>query len=71
MQIDNYLIVPYKLFLLQNYQAHINVKVCSFVKGIKYIYKYIFKGNNQMTIQLQKKNDEIARYLSSHYIGPI
>lgn len=64
VKMDNRWVVPYNPFLLQKYQAHINVEVCSSVKAIKYIHKYIFKGNDRMTIQLQNENDEVARHLS-------
>lgn len=42
--------VFYSLYLLQNYQIYINIEICNLVKTIKYIYKYIFKDNNQITI---------------------
>ena len=67
---DNRWVVPYNPFLLQKYQAHINAKVCSSVKAIKYILEYIFKGNDRMNIQLQNEYDKVAYHLSGRYIGP-
>lgn len=52
VSMDNRWVVPYSPYLLQKYQAHINVEVCSSVKAIKYIHKYIFKGNDRITVQL-------------------
>lgn len=42
--IDNRWIVPHNPFLIQKYNSHINVEICSSVKSFKYLYKYIFKG---------------------------
>lgn len=46
------------------------VEVCSLFKTIKYIYKYVFKNNDQITIQLQKKNIKVAYQINKQYIGP-
>lgn len=42
--IDNCHIVPYNLTLATVFNCHINVEICSTVRAVKYIYKYIFKG---------------------------
>lgn len=70
ISMDNRWVVPYSPYLLYKYQAHINVEVCTSVKAIEYINKYIFIGNDRMTVQLQNENDEVARHLNGHYIGP-
>lgn len=57
------------LFLLQKYEAHINMEVCNSIKAIEYIQKYIFKGNDRITIKLQNENDKVARHLNGCYIG--
>jgi hypothetical protein len=45
-------------------------KVCASVQAIKYIHKYIYKGMDHSTVQLQSENDEISRHLQGRYIGP-
>ena len=42
--IDNSWVVPYSPYLLLTYNCHINVETCVSMKGIKYLYKYCFKG---------------------------
>ena len=42
--IGNRWVVPYNPWLLIKYDCHINVQVCSNIKSIKYLYKYVYKG---------------------------
>ncbi|AQK41222.1 hypothetical protein ZEAMMB73_Zm00001d024457 [Zea mays] len=44
--LDNRWVVPYNPTLLRMYDYHINVEVCSSIKAMKYIYKYIHKGHD-------------------------
>ena len=67
--IDNRWVVPYNLYLTRHFSAHINVEVCSSVQAIKYIHKYIYKGSDRATIQVDLEKDEVAQYLQGRYIG--
>ena len=40
-------VVPYNPFLLKKYNAHINVEICWLIKAVKYLYKYVTKGQYQ------------------------
>ena len=51
---DNHWVVPYNPYLSWRYQVHINVEVCASMQAIKYIHKYIYKGADHTTIQLQE-----------------
>ena len=42
--INNSWVVPHSPYLLLKYDCHINVETCVSMKGIKYLYKYCFKG---------------------------
>ncbi len=33
-----------------------NVEICSSVAAVKYLYKYIYKGHDRVTMKLQKSN---------------
>lgn len=43
-KLDNKWIVPYNAFLSTKFDCHINVEVCTTVKAVKYLYKYVYKG---------------------------
>jgi hypothetical protein len=43
-KLDNRLVVPYNPSLLMILNCHINVEICSSIKAVKYLYKYIYKG---------------------------
>ena len=70
VELDNSWIVPYSPFLLKTFDAHINVEVCASVHSVKYIHKYIYKGQDRVTVDLHQENDELHKYLISRYIGP-
>ena len=62
VEIDNQWVVPYSPLLSETYKAHINVELCSSIKSIKYICKYVNKGRDLAVFVLQNvnKNDEIT-----------
>jgi len=69
---DNCCVVPYNTHLSWRYQARINDKVCVSVQVIKYIHKYIYKGSDHASHQLQETNNanKVKRHLHGYYIGP-
>ncbi len=46
------------------------MEVCVSVKAIKYIHKYIYKGHDRTTLEIQD-HDEIKEFLDAHYISAI
>jgi len=38
-QVDNRWVVPYNPYLVQKYNCHVNVEICSTVASVKYIHK--------------------------------
>ena len=57
---------------MSEYGTHCNVEYCGTVKAVKYIYKYIYKGADQLAYQIKEKGqavDEINDYLNGRYMG--
>lgn len=59
-EVGNEYVVPHNPYLLAKYDAHINVEVCSSIKSVMYIYKYIYKGHDCVTLEVFDQ-DELAK----------
>jgi len=76
VDVTNQFIVPYNPFLLLYFRAHINVEICSSVRSIKYIHKYVYKGHDCCNIEVVAADDgtlhhdEINVFLNARYVGP-
>ena len=44
VNIDNTWVVPHNVALATLFDCYINVEICSTIRAVQYIYKYIFKG---------------------------
>lgn len=69
---DNSWVVPYNPYLLCKFDCHLNVEICSDIKVVNYIYKYICKGHDRITYSLHDnvEIDEIKEYQSARWISP-
>ncbi|XP_051173501.1 uncharacterized protein LOC127289553 [Leptopilina boulardi] len=72
---DNSMIVPYNPYLSKKFECHITVMVCSSTGGIKYLFKYCYKGHDCAFIVYKDDNqemqyDEIQYYLNTRYVCP-
>lgn len=68
--VDNRWIVAYCPFLSSKYDCHINVECAVSFASIKYLHKYIFKGYDRATLEINQL-DEVKLYLESRYISAI
>ena len=46
-EVDNRFVVPYNPYLLEKYDAHMNVEICSSTTSVKYLYKYVYKVTSE------------------------
>ena len=73
VKVDNLWIVPHCRELLRMFDCHINFEFClSRVGSIKYLFKYVCKGSDRVTIELsreKKKYDEISLFLDARYVS--
>ncbi|GBM73817.1 hypothetical protein AVEN_80246-1 [Araneus ventricosus] len=71
-EMDNRFFVLYNPYLLLKYNAHFNVEVCTSLRAVKYIYKYIYKGvdcANMVLTAGQVQYNEIANYIDAMYVS--
>ena len=47
---DNKYVVPYNPYLLKHFQSHINVEYIAYASSMKYLFKYVTKGNDQARV---------------------
>lgn len=57
---DNRWVVPYNPYLLMRYNCHINIEVCSSIKAVKYLFKYIYKGHDRVSFVIEAVEDDVV-----------
>ena len=56
------------------FNCHMNVEICTTIKSVKYIFKYIHKGNDAAHIEIRQhyvNHDEILQHLNARYVDHI
>ncbi|XP_071916245.1 uncharacterized protein [Coffea arabica] len=72
--LDNRWVVPYNPYLLALFDCHLNVEICSTVKLVKYLYKYVYKGHDRVSFYIHSDSafedvDEILDFHSSQWVA--
>ena len=62
-------VVPHNLWLLENFDYHINVEICSSLKNIKYLLCYPFEGDTRVIGSMGANEDEISYYEDMRTVG--
>lgn len=68
MEINNQWVVPYNANFLLLYRTHINVQICTSIKCVKYINKYVHKGHDRARVVVN--SDEIKSHIDTRYMTP-
>ena len=68
--VDNSWVIPYNPWLLLRYDCHINVEICASIKSVKYLYKYVYKGPDRVTVEVQSdpQYDEIKQFQDARWV---
>lgn len=61
-------VVPYNPSLSKMFAAHINVEIVTGVAMVKYLYKYVYKGHDKASFELEQL-DEIQNFVESRYVS--
>ncbi|XP_071921805.1 uncharacterized protein [Coffea arabica] len=74
-ELDNRWIIPYNPYLLALFDCHMNVEICSTLKLVKYLFKYIFKGHDLISFKIISDDsranvDEIREFQQGRWISP-
>ena len=54
LQYGDQWVVPYNPYLTLKYNAHINIEICNSIMAVKYLYKYVFKGHDKISVALRE-----------------
>ncbi|OWZ11873.1 LOW QUALITY PROTEIN: Helitron helicase [Phytophthora megakarya] len=86
VRVDNRWVATYNSYLCQKYDCHVNVEVRSTVQYIKYLYTYVYKGQDRATVVLRERGrrdsndenntaeervDEIKQYMDTMYLSSL
>src|ERR1700737_2005715 len=66
-------VVPYNPYLSTKYNAHINVEITSAIFSVKYLFKYVYKGNDRASMIVERENpepvNEPKEYIDARYVS--
>jgi hypothetical protein len=66
---DNRWVVPHNPNLTRKFNAHINVKVSAGIRSVKYMFIYIYKGQDRATVRVDGPINEIQQYIDARYMS--
>jgi hypothetical protein len=69
---SNQHVVPYNPALSRKYGCHINVEVCTSVRAVKYLFKYVYKGHDRANVVVSPagvERDEVKEFQDARWIS--
>lgn len=61
-------VVPHNIYFLLKFRCHINTEVAVSISALKYLYKYITKGHDKVSMSLTA-NDEVLRQVENRAVS--
>ncbi len=81
VELDNRWVVSYNPYLCKKFNGHINTETSISIYGVKYMFKYIYKGHDRMTVVIERvenpidgqqvEQDEIQEYIDARYVSAL
>jgi hypothetical protein len=62
-------VVPHNPNLTRKFNAHINVEVSVGIRSVKYLFKYIYKGQDRAAVHVDGPINEIQQYIDTRYLS--
>lgn len=56
VQLDNRFVIPHDPYMLCRYRSYINVELSNQSRSIKYLFKYLHKGYDRVTVAAYQNN---------------
>jgi hypothetical protein len=69
---SNQHVVPYNAALSRKYGCHINVEVCTSIRAVKYLFKYVYKGHDRANVVISPagvERDEVKEFQDARWIS--
>jgi hypothetical protein len=67
--VDNRWVVPHNPYLTRKFNAHINIEVSAGIRSVKYLFKYVYKGQDRAMVQVDGPTNEIKQYIDAQYLS--
>jgi hypothetical protein len=61
VELDNRWVVLHNVYLSTKYNAHINVEVCNNIRAVKYLFKYVYKRHDRVTVKISRQSDNATK----------
>ena len=58
VMLDNRWVVPHNPRLLKEFDCHMNVEICCDIRAVKYLYKYVYKGVDKVSMVVVSEDDD-------------